>query len=297
MRVAGVVALGKLREEGIFPGKGVGLEEMEGVVDGVVERFLEERFLVSQGLGGLDLAGELVDRALRTSDGEVMDEAGVPEGERLEMVRALDRQNVMLGLYGRYVEILLPVIREIAAVEMRAVRVLELACGTGGLALELAVGSGELAVVTGSDVVPGFVEAGNLEAARRGLGVRFRVIDAFGMEGVRVGEFDVVVVSQSLHHFSPGQLAVMIARAGRLGVKRFVGIDGYRSVLLAGGVPLIASLQGLGAFMLDGLTSARKFYSEMELEIIAEIASGGGAYSVWCEWPFSVVDIVLSSEG
>ena len=106
-----------------------------------------------------------------------------------------------------------------------------------------------------------------------------------------MGEFDIVVMAQSLHHFTPGQLAVVIAQSGRHATTAFVGIDGYRSVLLAGGVPLIASLQGIVSFTLDGLTSARKFYSELELDMIAEIATGRRDHTLDCLWPLSVLTV------
>ena len=292
LKTAGYNALGVLRSEGKVPGGWSTMEELRLKVDEGVARFFEKRFEVSGELGGVFLGNELLDRAIRTSEIEYMDRPGVPDSERLAMVQALDRQNGMMGLYARYVEILLPLIREAAELEHREVRVLELACGAGGLSLALAEEVRRLGLkvsITASDVVPAFVESGNLLAATKGLAVEFRVIDAFTMEGLGEGAFDIVVMSQSLHHFTPGQLAVIIAQSARHASTAFVGIDGYRSLLLAGGVPLIAGLQGIGAFTIDGLISARKFYSEMELDLIAEIATGKNNHQVLCSWPFSVL--------
>ncbi len=292
LKTAGYNALGALRSEGKIPGGWSTMEELRLMADEGVARFLEKRFEVSGELGGVFLANELLDRALRTSESEYMDKPGVPDSERLMMVQALDRQNGMMGLYGRYVAILLPLIREVAEREQREVRVLELACGAGGLSLALGeevLRLGMRVSITGSDVVPAFVEDGNVLAAEKKLAVSFRVLDAFTMEGLGDGAFDIVVMSQSMHHFTPGQLAVIIAQSARHASTAFVGIDGYRSLLLAGGVPLIAGLQGIGAFALDGFTSARKFYSEMELDIIAGIATGNNDHVVSCSWPFSVL--------
>jgi len=298
LKTTGYKALDNLRSTGVFPVEWLSMEELKTQADAVVARFLEERFAVSQELGGGFLAAELVDRAIRTSEYEVMDQEGVAESERLALVRALDRQNMMMGLYGRYVDILLPLINDVARREQREVRVLELASGNGGLALALGeeVRRQELRVrITGSDIVPAFVEEGNLHALKKRVPVNFQLLNAFNLQEIEKGEFDLVVMSQSLHHFSPGQLAVIIAQSLQYSSRGFVGIDGYRSVLLAFGVPLIAGLQGFGSFALDGLTSARKFYSELELEIIAEVAARGGNYTVACLWPFNVIQ-VLSTE-
>ncbi|NMW20074.1 MAG: methyltransferase domain-containing protein [Chlorobiaceae bacterium] len=294
-KTAGYKALCTLRSEGDFSVAWTTMEELRERTDSIVARFLEERFEVAKELGGGYLLNELVDRAIRTSEGEIMDQEGLPESERLALVQALDRQNIMMGLYGRYVEILLPVIHEVAQREQREVRVLELASGSGGLALALGeeVQRQQLRVsVTGSDIVPAFINEGNIHASKKKLSVRFRLLNAFDMSDLEDEGFDLVVMSQSLHHFTPGQLAVIIDQSVRHSTRGFIGIDGYRSVLLACGVPLIAGLQGFGSFALDGLTSARKFYSELELDIIAEIATGGRNHSVDCLWPLSVLTVM-----
>ena len=294
LKTTGYKALDNLRSMGVLPVEWVNMDELKTKADDAVARFLEERFAVSQELGGGFLATELADRAIRTSESEIMDRENIAENERLALVQALDRQNIMMGLYERYVDILLPLINEAARREQREVRVLELASGSGGLALALGevVKRLQLQVcITGSDIVPAFVEEGNLQAAKKKLAVRFRVLNAFDPKELGNGEFDLVVMSQSLHHFSPGQLAVIIAQSVRYSTGGFVGIDGFRSVLLACGVPLIAGLQGFGSFALDGFTSARKFYSELELDIIAEIATGRKNHTVACLWPLSVLTV------
>ncbi|MEI8033210.1 MAG: class I SAM-dependent methyltransferase [Chlorobiaceae bacterium] len=291
---AGCRALEKLRSGGDFPSPWRGMAELERAADEGVARFLEERWKVSLELGGGFLLNELIDRALRTSDVEHMDDRHLPEKERLALVRALDRQNGMMRLYPRYVDILRPLIEDIAARNSRKARLLELACGSGGLSFALAeeISKGVLpAEITGSDIVPAFIDAGNALAREKNLPVSFRVLDAFDMQLVDGEKFDLIVISQSLHHFTPGQLAVMIAHAATQASTAFVGIDGYRSTLLACGVPLIAALQGIPAFAQDGFTSARKFYSEMELDLIAGIATGRHEHAVTCSWPLSVVTI------
>ena len=293
-KTAGYIALGNLRSAGVLPATWLTIDELETQSARVVARFLEERFEVSQSLGGAFLAVELLDRAIRTSESEYMDRPEVAESEKLELVGALDRQNMMMQLYPRYVEILLPLILEVAEREQREVRVLELASGAGGLALALGEELQRKHVpvrITASDIVPAFIENGNILAREKNLPVSFRLLNAFNLQEFGKGDFDLVVMSQSLHHFTPGQLAVVIAQSAKHTTTAFVGIDGYRSLLLACSVPLVASLQGIGSFTSDGLTSARKFYSELELAIIAEIATGKRDHTVCCSWPLSVVTV------
>ena len=294
LKTAGFKALGNLRSSGNFSSGFLNMDELNLKADEAVARFLDERFAVSQELGGVFFLLELLDNAIRTSDKELMDKPNLPENEKLDMVQALDRQNVMMQLYPRYIDTLLPLITEVAERTKREVRVLELASGAGGLAFALAETAEQKNLdvrITASDIVPAFIEEGNGIAAKKKLAVSFRLLNAFDLTELEMGEFDIVVMAQSLHHFTPGQLAVIIAQSARYATTAFVGIDGYRSMLLAGGVPLIASLQGIGSFTLDGLTSARKFYSELELDMIAELATGKRDHTLECLWPFSVLTV------
>ncbi len=294
LKTAGFKALGNLRSSGNFSSGFLNMDELNLKADEAVARFLDERFAVSQELGGVFFLLELLDNAIRTSDKELMDKPNLPENEKLDMVQALDRQNVMMQLYPRYIDTLLPLITEVAERTKREVRVLELASGAGGLAFALAETAEQKNLdvrITASDIVPAFIEEGNGIAAKKKLAVSFRLLNAFDMTELEMGEFDIVVMAQSLHHFTPGQLAVIIAQSARYATTAFVGIDGYRSMLLASGVPLIASLQGIGSFTLDGLTSARKFYSELELDMIAELATGKRDHTLECLWPFSVLTV------
>jgi SAM-dependent methyltransferase len=216
------------------------------------------------------------------------------EPEKLKLVQALHRMNSMMMIYGRYIEILEPLFSEIAGATGKQVRLLELASGSGGLAFAIAeyAQKNRLNIsVKASDIIPEFVSAGNRHAEERRLPVTFRLINAFDMHHLGPDEFDIVVISQSMHHFTPGQLALMIAQAKQHTTTAFVGIDGHRSMLLLGGVPLVASLQGMIPFAQDGLTSARKFYSDLELDIITRIATGENNHRVTCSWPMSILTI------
>jgi 2-polyprenyl-3-methyl-5-hydroxy-6-metoxy-1,4-benzoquinol methylase len=291
---AGYKALDTLRSKGLYPLQWNSLDELEPLTNRFMKRFLDERLEVSWELGPGFFLPEMIDRLIRTNDTEYMDNTATASRDRLESVQALDRMNRMTLSYDHQSDLLLPVIRGLAR-PGKPVCILELAAGSGGLAFALAERAAKEGIelrITASDIVPEMVSEGNRQASERHLPVRFRRLNAFDLnefEGLEPGSMDMVVISQSLHHFSPGQLALMIAESSRHGASFFVGIDGYRSLLLTGGVPLVAALQGNPIFMLDGLTSARKFYSTLELDIIAGIATRRNHHEVTCSWPLSVL--------
>lgn len=291
LQTAGYKALGNLSSRGEYPPQWETIDELEALTDRFMERFCEERLAVSQELGPGFLIPELLDRAIRTDEPEHMDNEQVAGEERLESVRALDRMNRMTLAYDHQCDLLMPLIATIAR-QKRPVGVLELAAGSGGLAFALAERAQQEHLdirITASDIVPDMISEGNRIAAERSLPVNFMLLNVFDYERVGSGPIDLVIISQSLHHFRPGRLARMIAQAQRSGASFFAGIDGYRSLLLFGGVPLVAALQGSGTFTLDGLTSARKFYSEIELDIIARIATRKERHRVTCSWPLTML--------
>lgn len=294
LKKAGNLALDNIRSEGCFPPAWESMEELETRTNDLISRFLDERYSVSKKLGGSHFLTELLDRALRTSDTEYMDNAGLSGTQKLELVKALDKQNQIMNLYPRYVALLLSLLDEVTQHEPHPASILELASGSGGLALALAeeARNKDLPIsVTGSDIVSIYIEEGNRLAAEKQLSVTFQLLNALNLPEFPAKTFDLMVMSQSLHHFTPGQLAIIIAQAAQQTTTAFVGIDGYRSILLAGGVPLMAGTQGILSFAFDGFTSARKFYSELELDIIAEIATGKRNHTVTCDWPLSILTV------
>ena len=292
LRTAGYLALDNIRARGGFPPRWSGFEELETVTDNFVERFREERSVASRELGpGYELI-ERFDRGVRSTETEHMDSDSINGKEKLELVRALDRMNAMTLGYRHQIDLLDPIVDELSRRRQGPVRVLELACGSGGLAFALAghyLNSSIGIDVTASDIVPETVAEGSRRAMECSLPVKFNVMNAFDFAGVEQGSYDLVIISQSMHHFSPGQLALMIARSEAHGASAFVGLDGYRSLLLLAGVPFVASLQGMESFTADGLTSARKFYTEVELDIIAEIATRRKMHRTRSSWPMSML--------
>ncbi len=290
----GIQALENLRTAGEFPLAWKTMAELEQQTNKALKDFLEERYKVSQQLGGMSLMIELLDRLVRTDDKESLDGDTLSESEKLEVVQALDRQNHLLQLYPRYATMLLGMLEEVAAREHRPLRILELASGSGGLAIAIAEEAQRKKMnisVTGSDIVQKYVDEGNRQATAKKLPLNFQLLNAFDLPEFREGAFDITIMAHSLHHFTPGQLAVIIAQAVKHTTTAFIGIDGHRSIVMAGGIPLVALLQAIPAFIADGFTSARKFYTEKELEIIAEIATGRSDHSITVEWPVNILTV------
>ena len=129
--------------------------------------------------------------------------------------------------------------------------------------------------------MPAYVADANIRAQARRLPVRFVELNAFDLlSTLTPGDFDICFIAQSIHHFSPGQLAMMVAQAGLAGARHFVGIDGRRSLLMAVGLPLFTALSLQRDFVHDAAITARRFYSEAELALIADIAAPGADVSV-----------------
>ena len=236
----------------------------------------ERRRIIARKRGRLLSMADAFDRALRTEELEHLDEEDFPTSKKWKMVSGIHLLNLSLFTYHRIFWLLEPLIRDLAEKKGRPVELLELACGSGEFTLgmaRLAKKKGLPVVLTGSDYIPAYVEMGNRNAARRKLPVSFREVNAFDMQAVSPGEFDLMFINQSIHHFSPGQIAMMIAQSRLLGADAFFGFDGLRSIQVLLGLPLLTSLS-LRAYMVhDALISARKLYSDFELSLIARMAA------------------------
>lgn len=293
----------RAREAMAASGASLGWEtpaELEALASDAVERLRALRSTLAAG--PTERLGVWLDWRLETDAVEYLDRPDYSQDRKLAQVRLLHLQNRATGSYRRFLSLLLPAIKATAAntPDGRA-RVLELASGSGELTMELArlaAKSGAPFTITGSDRVQAFVDDGNLRARARGLDASFRRIDAFELEGVSKGEVDVVFIAQSIHHFTAGQLARMIARAGEIGARHFIGIDGYRSLGLLGVAPALAALTLRPTHTHDAFVSARKFYPQAELALIAEIAAPCARVSVERAMPaFSVLRIEYQPEG
>jgi SAM-dependent methyltransferase len=248
-------------------------EDLERRADAAVAELREKRRALASGLGRVMVA---VDDFVRTDVSEHLDDPAFPAEHKLRIVRGIHRMNAAVFAYDRFFHALAPHLRRVISRENRPVRVLELAAGSGEFSFALAARANrrKLAVeVTGSDFEPTYVEAANREARRRGLSVPFRELNAFAMHEVDDGAYDVAFIAQSIHHFTPGQLAKAIAECGRVARYAFVGVDLRRSLFLFPFGIGVAALTRDPAYMHDSVVSMRKAYSEAELALVAEVAA------------------------
>lgn len=263
---------------------------LERHVDTVVGHLRAERSRLAREAGGLSWVGALVDASLRTAAVEHMDEDGYPEKGKLAIALGLHLMNTVSASYRRFFALLEPTLRQIQERRGRPARVLELASGAGGFAFalaSLAARRGLQVEVTALDIVPLYVSRGQEKAAKEGAAVTFRLLDAMNMDELADGAFNIVFIAQSTHHFTPGQLARMIAEARRVATTSFVSVDGYRSVGMVAFVSGTALLSMWPAMVHDATISARKFYGEAELEAVARMAAPGARVRLGRIWPLN----------
>lgn len=273
------------------------MAELEQAADAAVARLRGLRSEEAARHGLLRRLAVRLDDWVRTDAPEYLDDPDFPPERKQRIVQALHRFNQGVFAYRRFFNVLLPLIRPLAS--QRPVRILELASGSGEFSFalaKLAAKRGIAVEVTGSDYFMEHVEAGNAKARARGSDVRFIQVNAFDMGALDEDSYDIVFIAQSIHHFSPGQVAMMVAQAARVAGTAFVGIDGRRSpeIYAIASVPAVLPLLYYRSldYVHDALLSARKFYTESELELIARIAAPDAFVSVRAELPgYSVLTV------
>jgi len=271
-----------------FPPSWKAMEELEDVTDDWMKRWLSKRSHNARKHGLFTLLSDYVDKIIRAALPEHTGNPDVSSKRKLKIVRSLHRTNLLLGVYRNYIKILTPLIMEVAAIRNRPVRLLELASGSGEMAMNLArlAQKRNLPVeVTGSDYVEDVVKDAERRAVKRAIEVNFHTINAFDMGELSQGQYDIFLVIGTMHHFTPGQLAVIIAQSKKFAGSAFVGIDGYRSIPLLLWLPIVHFLTFLLDHIHDAWLTARKFYSLFELEHIANIAAPDAQITVAHSFP------------
>lgn len=271
-----------------FPPSWKTMAELENMTNDWMRLWLSKRSHIAQENGFFSHFSDYVDKIARTDLPEHTDNPNVSSERKLKIVKSLHRMNILNGAYGYYIKILTPVIMEIAAKRNKSVRLLELASGSGEMAMNLA----RLALkknlpveVTGSDYIEKVVKDAEKRAIRRGLEMHFRAINALDMSVLNQGEYDIFLIIGTLHHFTPGQLAVMIAQSKKITGSTFIGIDGHRSMSMLLGLPLVHLITLLPDHIHDAWLSTRKFYTLFELERIAQIAVPDANITTMHSWP------------
>lgn len=221
------------------------------------------------------LAAELDARFAATDESEWMDDPAFDRIARVRVLGHLDHLNAMVGSYDAFFDELRPFLRRDGA----PTRVLDLASGHAGFAIEaarIARREGIALEITATDLAREYLELGETVARREGLDVSFEVQDALDLSNVEAGAFDLVVCTQSLHHFPAGLVAVLASEASRIAGRAVVLIDGYRTRVHA---TLIATLGIVRfrdvAFTHDTWVSFRRFFVPEELGLLARVGSHG----------------------
>ena len=197
-------------------------------VDSAIRDLRDLRRERADAAGFLWRSLEGIDRTLRTETLERLDRDEVSDRRKLGIVEALHGLNVLLFSYWRFLRAAAPLIRRINQREGRPARIVELAAGYGEFTLRAPAMARRMGLdieVTGTDIVPAYVERARSEAVRRGVRAHFEVLDAFRMD-VAPSRFDIALIAQSMHHFTAGQLATMIAACRRVLTTGVVGVDG-----------------------------------------------------------------------
>lgn len=275
---------------------GSDMPTLESAVNEALATLRHKRRDLARQMRGVTRLRQWLDEQIYTSAPEYLDDAELDPRRRVAIVQSLHRFNRLAWAYRRFFSVLKPYLLNIGQRQGRPPRILELACGSGEFSLamaRLAESSGLSVHVTGSDYFNEHVEACRQKARDRRQDVDFIELNAFDMQGIPAKSFDLIFIAQSLHHFSPGQVAMMMNQSMQIAESGFVGIDGYRSLALFGIVPLVGALMAAPDFVHDSVISLRKFYTQSELELIARMACPKSFVQVRSVLPgYSVVSVL-----
>ncbi len=222
---------------------------------------------------------------------ELMDQPGLDPAEHERALAGLRRINAI----SRCSASLFAPIQELAArLPERPLRVLDLACGGGDTAIDLALMGrrhGLELEVEGCDLNPEAVAIASANARRRGAPLRFYAADALadpwpqGPGGAHPEGYDVVLCSLFLHHLDGDAAVRLLALMARRARRLVLVNDLIRS-------PLGFALAWAGTRLLsrspvvhtDGPLSVRGAFQLAEVTAMAERAGLAGAELRRC-WP------------
>ncbi len=247
-------------------------EAYGALAQGALEEMRREVLERARALGAAEhVAASLHARFGDTDEMEYLDDVDLDREMRVRLLATLDSFNTVVGNYRAFFRAMEPLLAP-----GRPTRVLDLASGHGGFALEatrIARERGVPVEVTATDLKSEYLALGEEVARREGLPVRFAVQDALDLSNVSEGEHDVVICTQSLHHFPPSMTARIFREATRVAGRGVVLIDGCRSVMQG----LLAPMLGVfryrdREFAHDAWVSCRRFYAPEELGLLATLA-------------------------
>lgn len=205
---------------------------------------------------------------------ELMDDPALPADEHTLALRGLARIN-QLSAAARYH---LPALRRIASRVPGAVRVVDVASGSGdgAVAFALAAQARGIAVeLTMTDISPRAVDQAMARATDRGVEARALVLDA--VEG-ELPTADLVTCSLFLHHLSESQAERTLRGMRAACPQGTVSVNDLRrgrwGTLLARTVPRLVTTSKV--VHTDAVISAKAAFTPAELEGLAERAGMSG---------------------
>lgn len=219
-----------------------------------------------------------LDHLIWTQKSEHIDDPEFDVELKKQIVYGLHLKNKLFGTYCISFKILKPIIEGINKIENRPARILEIGSGSGKLTMAMYEQFQKSCLkveMTGSDIVPEYIENAKLEAREKKYDIDFKVIDALQLDQLTPGSFDIVFTLHSMHHFLPEQLIKIMAGSQTVATRGFVGVDAFRGIfniifmaMLGAGKSLV-SLSSV--FLHDSLISGRRMYSAKQLEIMARL--------------------------
>lgn len=214
-----------------------------------------------------------IERRLYRNDPELLDDPMFPLDERARGLDGLHRLNELIGSYEAFAVALLPLVALAEQRGRRPVRIHDLASGHAGFAVFLKQRFGDRIVMEASDIKDEYLDLGRVRARALGVDVGFFVEDALAIDGPRLRGVDILICTQSVHHFPPGMVARMIGEAARAATTGVLVADAERSWLFYALVGVVATLYGRSWVLThDALVSLRRMFYEEELGLLAALA-------------------------
>ena len=214
-----------------------------------------------------------LDTAMYRDGEEMMDNPSLGFALRTHILNVLDRFNHHVGNYRIWADAAAPCIE--ATARTRRVRILEIAAGHGGFSIYLKTRFGSRVQVTASDIAEEYLAIGREQIQTTEVDVAFAVHDATHLSRVDSGDADLVVCTQSLHHFEPGMISRMLASAARVARVAVLFVDGERDPGPLLIMPVLMALYGRSwPVVHDTLVSVRRMYVAEELALIAHATPG-----------------------
>ena len=239
----------------------------------IAEAVDQMRAIRPTATGKLTAFYDALDRRLYRNDPEFLDDPEFPMAERARGLDGLHRLNELLGSYEAFLNALMPLIELAEKSGHRPVRIHDLAAGHAGFAVFLAQRLGSRVAMEASDIKDEYLDLGRARAREAGVHVDFFCEDALAIDGPRERGVDILICTQSVHHFPPGMVARMIGEAARAATTGVLIADAERSWLFYGLVTVASALHGRSWVLVhDGMVSLRRMFYEEELGLLATLA-------------------------